>query len=169
MTRNDRRMYARSAEAHPCPYRMGGGRCTKANGICSFRIYEDDKGVAVPISITETGLQLLCPRRFEEDMTIFHLVGEVVLDTSAPAIATEIGFLRAKGRSAHIGRIDMVPASLNAVAQVLDWCALEIQAVNFPAEQWMRRLTATGLMRANSHLIQDRHAGQIIAAAAQSA
>jgi hypothetical protein len=47
---------------------MGGGKCTKRGGVCSFRAYEDADGVAIPVLGAEAGLRVLCPRRFEEDM-----------------------------------------------------------------------------------------------------
>jgi hypothetical protein len=58
-------------------------------------------------------------------------VGETVLGTSSPDIATEIGFLRAEDGNTDVGRIDMVLASQEAGAGGLSWCALEIQAVYF--------------------------------------
>ena len=76
-------------------------------------------------------MRVLCPRRFEEEMTIFQWVGEVVLGTPKPAIATEIGFLKAEDGNTHVGRIDMVLANQEAGAAALNWCALEIQAVYF--------------------------------------
>ena len=79
----------------------------------------------------EDGLRTLCPRRFEEDMTIFRWVGETILGTPTPEIATEIGFLKAEHGSAHVGRIDMVLANRDSPLTPLDWCALEIQAVYF--------------------------------------
>ena len=131
LTREDRQAYAAGTGSQPCPFRMGGGPCTKTGGVCSFRLYEDDDGVAVPVSGAEAGLRVLCPRRFEEDMTIFQWVGEVVLDTSTPAIATEIGFLKAEDGNTHVGRIDMVLANQETGTAALNWCALEIQAVYF--------------------------------------
>ena len=131
LTRDERRAYAVGSGSNPCPFRMGGGPCTKPGGVCSFRLYEDDDGVAIPVSGAEAGLRVLCPRRFEEDMTIFQWVGEVVLGTSKPAIATEIGFLKAEDGNTHVGRIDMVLASQEDGATALNWCALEIQAVYF--------------------------------------
>ena len=131
LTRDERRAYAAETGSQPCPFRMGGGPCTKKGGVCSFRSYEDANGVAVPVSGAQAGLRVLCPRRFEEDMTIFQWVGEVVLGTSTPAIATEIGFLRAEDGNAHVGRIDMVLTNQEAGTAALSWCALEIQAVYF--------------------------------------
>ena len=128
LTREQRREYAAETGTHKCPFRMGGGPCTKKGGVCSFRQYENDDGAAMPVSDVQKGLRVLCPRRFEEDMTIFQWVGETILGTSTPDIAREVGFLRSEARSAHVGRIDMVLANREAG---LNWCALEIQAVYF--------------------------------------
>ena len=111
LTSKERRAYAAGGGSYPCPFRLGGGKCTKKGGVCSFRLYEDADGVTVPVADTEAGLRVLCPRRFEEEMTIFQWVGEVVLGTSTPDIATEIGFLKTEEGNTHVGRIDMVLAS----------------------------------------------------------
>ena len=131
LTSDQRRAYSRSPGSQPCPFRIKGGSCTKKGGVCSFRLYQDDGGVAVPTSDEEDGLRVLCPRRFEEDTTIFQWVGETILGTPTPEIATEIGFLKSEGGNAHVGRIDMVLANGASSAAALDWCALEIQAVYF--------------------------------------
>ncbi|MYD37081.1 MAG: hypothetical protein F4X20_08815 [Dehalococcoidia bacterium] len=131
LTSEERREYAAQSGSHSCPFRMNGGRCTKKGGVCSFRAYEDADGIAVPVSGDEAGLRVLCPRRFEEDMTIFRWVGETVLGTSAPQIAPEVGFLRAEDGNTNVGRIDMVLVNQENGGSALDWCALEIQAVYF--------------------------------------
>ena len=131
LTAEERRTYAAGDGSHPCPFRMGGGKCTKRGGVCSFRLYEDADGVTVPATDAEAGLRVLCPRRFEEEEAIFRWVGEVVLGTSTPEIVTEIGFLKAEGSNTHVGRIDMVLANREGGAAALNWCALEIQAVYF--------------------------------------
>ena len=131
LTREERREYADDSASHPCPFRMGGGSCTKKGGVCSFRAYDDADGVAVPASGDAAGLRVLCPRRFEQDMTIFSWVGETVLGTSTPRIAPEIGFLRAEDGNTNVGRIDMVLANQESGGSAFDWCALEIQAVYF--------------------------------------
>ena len=64
-------------------------------------------------------------------MTIFQWVGETVLGTSTPSLATEVGFLKAEGGNTHVGRIDMVLANQESGGSTLNWCALEIQAVYF--------------------------------------
>ena len=98
LTRGERHAYAAGTGSHPCPFRMGGGPCTKRGGVCSFRLYENIGETAVPASGPEAGLRVLCPRRFEQEMSVFQWVGETVLGTSTPQIATEIGFLRAEGQ-----------------------------------------------------------------------
>ncbi len=131
LTRDERRAYAAAGGSHPCPFRMNGGPCTKKGGVCSFRSYEDVGGAAVPAADAGADLRVLCPRRFEEDMTIFQWVGEPILGTPTPALATEIGFLRADDGRTHVGRVDMVLVNQQADTTTLGWCALEIQAVYF--------------------------------------
>ena len=131
LTEEERRTYAVGGGLYPCPFRLGGGKCTKKGGVCSFRLYEDDDGVTVPVVNAEAGLRVLCPRRFEEEMAIFQWVGEIVLGTSTPEIVTEIGFLKAEDSNTHVGRIDMVLATQEGGSEALNWCALEIQAVYF--------------------------------------
>ena len=131
LTREERHAYAAGTGSHPCPFRMGGGPCTKRGGVCSFRLYENVGDTAVPLSGPAIGLRVLCPRRFEQDMSIFQWVGETILGTSTPEIVTEIGFLRAEDTNAFVGRIDMILANQGAGPGQLNWCALEIQAVYF--------------------------------------
>ena len=131
LTSDERHAYSETAGPQPCPFRMNGGPCTKKGGVCSFRLYEDNGGVAVPASGGDDGLRTLCPRRFEEEMTIFQWVGQTILGTPTPDIATEVGFLKAEDGGAHVGRIDMVLANRESPSAPLDWCALEIQAVYF--------------------------------------
>ena len=125
----ERRELALSGVNRPCPFRLDGGNCTKRGGVCSFRAYEDDSGYAKPIA--GDGLRVLCPRRFEESGEVFRWVGETILGTSSPSIAAEIGFLRSEDRSGDVGRIDMVLAHELPNSNILQWCALEIQAVYF--------------------------------------
>ena len=141
LTRDERQGYAADSGSHQCPFRMGGGMCTKKGGVCSFRSYEDIGGVAVPVAGTEGGVRVLCPRRFEEGMTIFEWVGKTILDTPTPDIATEIGFLRAEDGKTHVGRIDMVLARQEPSTGILDWCALEIQAVYFSRSEYGCRVS----------------------------
>ena len=131
LTRAERSAYAVGTDSHPCPFRMGGGSCTKRGGVCSFRLYENVGETAVPASDSEDGLRVLCPRRFEQGMSVFQWVGETILGTSKPEMVSEIGFLRAEDSNAFVGRIDMILANRDAGPGQFDWCALEIQAVYF--------------------------------------
>lgn len=131
LSQDERRVYAAGTGSHPCPFRMDGGKCTKKGGVCSFRSYEDADGVAIPVTDAKADMRVLCPRRFEEDRTIFQWVGETVLGTPAPDIAKEVGFLRAEDGNSDVGRIDMVLVNQETCTGALDWCALEIQAVYF--------------------------------------
>ena len=131
LTRDERHHLATSRETQCCPFRIGGGACTKQGGVCSFRLYEESQGTVLPVASDEDGLRVMCPRRFEEEMTIFQWVGETVLGTSNPRIATEIGFLRAQDGKSNVGRIDMVLTNRESDGTAFDWCALEIQAVYF--------------------------------------
>lgn len=129
LSANEREEMAKGGRVRPCPFRLGSGKCTKRGGVCSFRNYEDDSGTARPVA--GDGLRVLCPRRFEEDGDIFKWVGETVLGTSAPKVATEVGFLRSEDGNSDVGRIDMVLARELPNYDALRWCALEIQAVYF--------------------------------------
>lgn len=131
LSQDERRIYAAGTGSHPCPFRMDGGKCTKKGGVCSFRSYEVVDGVATPLLDAQADLRVLCPRRFEEESTIFQWVGETVLGSSEPNIAKEVGFLRAEDGGSDVGRIDMVLVNQEACAGALNWCALEIQAVYF--------------------------------------
>ena len=148
LTRDERQHLVTSRDTHMCPFRIGGGACTKKGGVCSFRLYEESHGTALPVADTEDGLRVLCPRRFEEESTIFRWVGETVLGTSNPRIATEIGFLRAQDGRSNVGRIDMVLTSQESDTTAFDWCALEIQAVYFPgrsmSEEFRNIIDETG-------------------------
>jgi hypothetical protein len=120
----------------PCPFQEDA-ICNKKGGVCSIRTYEQTgtgpvKGIG-PIITT-------CPLRFLEADTIFHWVGEKLLETSEPIVLSEIGFLDRLRSQDHvqdedtdtrdfIGRIDNV--LVHPTKQPLDWCALELQAVYF--------------------------------------
>ena len=129
LSATERRAFATTNVKRACPFRVGGGDCTKRGGVCSLRYYEEDDGFASPIS--GQGPRVLCPRRFEENDDIFEWVGETILGTPEPSIAKEVGFLRSEDKSSDVGRIDMVLANEVSDHGRLEWCALEIQAVYF--------------------------------------
>ena len=121
----------------PCPF-QNGPFCNKKGGVCSLRLYRQEAGdpVAGVGHVITT-----CPNRFLEDDTIFHWVGENLLQSNEPIVLSQIGFLdrlrpadpaeeekEPEGRD-FIGRIDNV--LVHPTRTPLDWCALELQAVYF--------------------------------------
>lgn len=138
-----------------CPAQsMGIGHikyCTKQGGVCSLREYERfnlDESRLVPLDASHH-VVTICPHRFKERNEILEWVGETLIGTNQPAIATEVGFLsRHSGEIAEqststspgdsadrdslpgdVGQIDFVLA--NRSLDPMKWCALELQAVYF--------------------------------------
>ena len=116
-----------AARSLPCPFRRDGGNCAKIGGVCSLRLYANRGGVAVP---AENKLRVVCPRRFEESSSVFRWIGAEMLGTGNPEVVQEVGFLRAESGDRSVGRIDMVLVRREK-SRLLDWCAVEIQAVYF--------------------------------------
>lgn len=119
-----------------CPFKVReAGKpaptCSKKGGVCSLRQYtQDNNGSVVPSSLPVT----TCPHRFLEDGVIFEWVGEALLGTKNPIVISEVPFLMeaktAEGETGSpVGKIDKV--LVNPAGSVLEWCALEIQAVYF--------------------------------------
>jgi hypothetical protein len=119
-----------------CPFQRGVN-CNKKGGVCSLRQYQQIEAGPVcgngPIITT-------CPQRFLEADSIFHWVGETLLQTKAPIVLNEIGFLDRllpeesqdddeNDSRDFIGRIDNV--LVHPSRDPMDWCALELQAVYF--------------------------------------
>ena len=126
-----------------CPFqtnRQTDRKCNKKGGVCSLRLYRQTGGGHV----TGTGpLITTCPQRFLESDTIFHWVGEELIQTTKPIVLKEIGFLdRLRSEEPaeddetdsrdFIGRIDNV--LVHPSREPLDWCALELQAVYFSGQ-----------------------------------
>jgi len=118
-----------------CPFQEDA-KCNKKGGVCSLRRYQQigDGPVSGVGNVVTT-----CPQRFLESDTIFRWVGETLLETNAPIVLSEIGFLdRLRPQSEedsdedsrdYIGRIDNV--LVHPSRKPIDWCALELQAVYF--------------------------------------
>ena len=122
-----RRRDLAAAKSPPCPFRRGGGKCSKPGGVCSLRLYADRGGFAVPV---DDRLRVVCPRRFEESSTVLRWIGKEMLGIENPDIAQEVSFLRAENGERSVGRIDMVLARREK-GRLVDWCAVEMQAVYF--------------------------------------
>ena len=125
--------------------------CVKQGGVCTLREYERygiDEARLVPLDASNH-VVTICPHRFKERNEIMRWVGETLLGTQQPAMATEVGFLSkqsaeiverspstALGDGAEhdvfpgdVGQIDFVLA--NTSVSPMKWCALELQAVYF--------------------------------------
>lgn len=154
MNGDERRHYAQiqflPKEERPairCPFQVDAP-CTKKGGVCSLRLYEQDRETMVVSPMPEPlgSLRTTCPLRFEEDRTIYKWVGETVLGCADPFVLGEIGFLETppiedvEYEPADVGRIDkvlVVPGS-----DPLSWCALEAQAVYFQGKAMRNDFTA---------------------------
>jgi Restriction endonuclease NotI len=131
------------AEELPCPFRIDSAHptCTKPGGVCSIRIYKEERGVVAPIDGTRGRLRALCPWRFHQNGTAFDKIGERLLSDPTPTRAGEVGFLESTGNldsdpGEDVGRIDMILLKSNAVAGApMEWVAVEVQAVYFSGKR----------------------------------
>jgi hypothetical protein len=103
-----------------CPFRSD--RCNKGNlksplGICSFG------------DSNEAGV--VCPSRFLEDGRIFTDVGRAAFGgNTRVVIAPEMRILRVcPNLGRRIGKVDYIVAKLGDSQEVIDFAALEVQAV----------------------------------------
>jgi len=99
-----------------CPFSTG--QCNKSGGVCS---------------ITDgTQIAVVCPRRFEDAGLMYETVSTIAFGITKNVVALpEIRFLKpvhAQGKA--VGNIDNVVARIEG-GKLLDWCALEVQAVYF--------------------------------------
>lgn len=110
--------------------------CNKKGGVCSIREYVRIDANGQPKVEPKGNLRTTCPVRFLQDGTIFKWIGEAVLGTSAPVVIKEVEFLESAPDEPEevreIGYIDNV--LIRTDRNVLEWCALEIQAVYFSGD-----------------------------------
>jgi len=107
--------------------RFVGGPCTKGGtrdplGICSLG---DDQHAAI-----------LCPRRFLENDRVFLDAGKLAFGSHAQFVAVpELRVLRVPGNPRRrIGKVDYVLGNLGSSGEVIDFAALEVQAVYFSGQ-----------------------------------
>lgn len=117
-----------------CPFQQSGNLCNKAGGVCTLAEYEKTSEGKVLLEETND-LVTTCPNRFLEDNIIFKEVGKTILATNSPSVIKEVPFLKGvdyEGNKLNrtVGKIDMILAKTKA-SKIVDWCALEIQAVYF--------------------------------------
>jgi len=131
------------AEELPCPFRTDSPHptCTKPGGVCSIRIFKEERGVVAPIDGNRGRLRALCPWRFHQEGTAFDKIGERLLSDPTPTRAGEVGFLESTGNldsdpGEDVGRIDMILVKSNAASGApMDWVAVEVQAVYFSGKR----------------------------------
>ena len=147
LTEVERAEFAALAQSHtnatapPCPFMTttGGGRCSKIGGVCSLRLYEQvapATGETKVVDGDEGELRVVCPHRFKQEGIIYSEIGCHMLGTPHPEIVGEVRFLQRANageqdsqESEDVGNIDNVLVHPNRA--LLQWCALEIQAVYF--------------------------------------
>jgi hypothetical protein len=125
----------------PCPFQQSGNLCNKAGGVCSLAKYELITSKEVKLDGTQSFVTT-CPNRFLENNTIFKEVGKTILGSNSLSVIKEVPFLKgvdSKGNklTSTVGRIDMILAKTER-SKILDWCALEIQAVYFSGTSMKR-------------------------------
>ena len=148
----------RGKPAPDCPFlstKADHYACTKAGGVCSLRLYENDPttGQASATLGSAGRLRTVCPNRFEQGGLIYQWVGERILGSSAVVSVREVGFLEridAEGSPTNddVGRIDRVLVIPGT--SPLQWCALEVQAVYFSGDAMSREWTSIRDQKNNS-------------------
>jgi len=131
--------------AQPCPFVSKPDKpikCNKAGGICSLRAYEKSAtDGSVSVSATRGTLRTTCPRRFEQNGTIYGWISETILGNATAIPIGQTPFLEPietmgnvdPGTRREVGRIDnilIVPDS-----KPLEWCPVELQSVYFSGKK----------------------------------
>ena len=127
---------AKSNTSIKCPFRRDIKNCNKAGGICTMVSYIKDDSDSVLLDESKPDLVTLCPNRFWQNNTIFKEIGNTLLTTQYPTLIKEVNFLKrvdSKGniQKEYVGKIDLILTKLDNNKHIVDWCALEIQAVYF--------------------------------------
>lgn len=114
-----------------CPFRGHGFPCNKKGGVCSLRLYTFSNNTVIPVE--DESPVTTCPNRFYDSAKVMTWVGETLINTKSPIILSELPFLKSdhskNSASSTVGKIDMI--LVHPETEILQWCALEIQAVYF--------------------------------------
>lgn len=107
-----------------CPF--SGRSCTKkrGGGVCSIT-----DGASFPI---------VCPERFKQNSVMYEAIAKIAFGNPENyAVLSEIPFLRSHrdGSNRSAGNIDNVLVHLDQQGEIIDWCALEVQAVYFSGSE----------------------------------
>lgn len=107
-----------------CPF--SGRSCAKkrGGGVCSIT-----DGTSFPI---------VCPERFKQHSVMYETIAKIAFSNPTNyAVLSEIPFLRSHqdGINRSAGNIDNVLVNLDQQGEIIDWCALEVQAVYFSGSE----------------------------------
>lgn len=123
---------------HPVGDISAAAKKDRAGKLCPFRGAACNKGsLADPLGICTFGdaarAGAVCPNRFLEGDRIFSDAGRVVFGARAKVlVAPEIRILEIPGaRSRKIGKVDFILGKADGNGRVVDFAALEVQAVYF--------------------------------------
>ncbi|WP_203142685.1 NotI family restriction endonuclease [Marinobacter mangrovi] len=142
-----------------CPHLstlVPGAKCNKSGGVCSIRKYSiDSDGITKPSE--DEKVVTICPLRFLQNIgdneSLFDWIGAKMLDTKNPAIIKETPFLHTisdkagtenpSQGSTMAGRIDWIVVDPeSAESKILNWCAIETQALYFSGQKMKHEFKA---------------------------
>ncbi|WP_412537541.1 NotI family restriction endonuclease [Marinobacter sp. MIT932201] len=111
-------------DSKECPFTTRLCKKRKGGGVCSIT-----DGQSYPI---------VCPERFKQNQILYETIVEIAFGRTAKyAVLAEIPFLKSHDQDANrsAGNIDNVIVHLNDLDEIIDWCALEVQAVYFSGKE----------------------------------
>jgi hypothetical protein len=130
-----------------CPYRNDIKLCNKSGGVCTLASYISDELGNVIYNEVSPDFVTLCPNRFWQNNKIFMEIGRTILNTDVPTLIKEVNFLQRVDffgniQKEYVGKIDLILTKVNSKNYIVDWCALEIQAVYFSGSSMSNEFAA---------------------------
>lgn len=130
--------------AQPCPFKSTASsivNCSKAYGVCSLRSYRKDSETGTVGANVPSTLRTTCPNRFEQDGTIYKVIGEKLLGDANATPIGETPFLKRVPlmgpaepvSKREVGRIDNILVRPGTVP--LEWAPVEKQSVYFSGQK----------------------------------
>ncbi len=107
--------------------------CPFSNRSCSKK-----RGGGVCSITDEVSFPIVCPERFKQNSVMYDTIATIAFGNSANyAVLSEIPFLRSHkdGANRSAGNIDNILVHLDQQGKIVDWCALEVQAVYFSGSE----------------------------------
>ncbi|MEX0772817.1 MAG: NotI family restriction endonuclease [Balneolales bacterium] len=143
-------------KSQPCPFKGIDTMCNKTDGVCTLANYERNANSTScnNVSVNTNNLVTTCPNRFWQKNLIFYEISKDLLKTEKPKLIPEVGFLQGKDAKGNtlpstVGRLDLIVANIAPDNSIIDWCALEMQAVYFSGAS----------MKKDINKIYDQHGG----------